>query len=332
MSWSKLPGAWRALVLALPVCLAAPQPVGAETLRERIAARLAERQTQRQGDELDGDEAGRRAELPAGVRVLRDIAYGPDRRQRFDVYLPAEARAQAGGMPVIFMVHGGAWAIGGKAMAAVVENKAARWVPAGMALVSIDYRMLPEADPVEQARDVARALAAAQARAAEWGGDPRRFVLMGHSAGAHLIALVGSDPALAAGAGPWLGSVLLDSAALDVEAIMNMRHLGLYDRAFGQDPAFWRAASPYRALARPAPPVLAVCSSRREAACPHARRYVDKATGLGMRAAVLPQDLTHRDINLQLGLPGAYTAAVEGFMASLDPALARALAVAAAPH
>ena len=44
--------------------------------------------------------------LPAGVKVLRDVAYGSDRAQRFDVYIPKDA-ARA---PVIFMVHGGGWA------------------------------------------------------------------------------------------------------------------------------------------------------------------------------------------------------------------------------
>ncbi len=65
--------------------------------------------------------------------------------------------------------------------------------------------------------DVARALAAVQARAGEWGGDASRVVLMGHSAGAHLVALLSADPTRAAaeGAGPWRSAVVLDSAAID---------------------------------------------------------------------------------------------------------------------
>jgi acetyl esterase/lipase len=53
-------------------------------------------------------------------------------------------------------------------------------------VVSTNYRMLPLADPLEQARDVGRALAAVQARAAGWGADGRQIVLMGHSSGGHL--------------------------------------------------------------------------------------------------------------------------------------------------
>jgi acetyl esterase/lipase len=258
------------------------------------------------------------AALPAAaadMRFVRDVAYGADARQRFDVYGPEGAH----GAPVIFMVHGGGWAIGDKANRAVVRNKTARWVPRGFVFVSANYRMLPEADPLEQARDVARALAAAQAQAASWGGDPARFILMGHSAGAHLVALIASAPkiALDLGARPWLGTVELDSAALDVERIMRGRHLRLYDRAFGTDPAYWEKASPLARLAAPGAPFLAVCSTRRADSCPAARDYAAKAQALGTRASVLEEDLSHGEINEQLGEDSDYTRAVEAFLDAL---------------
>jgi arylformamidase len=251
----------------------------------------------------------------AGMRVLRDVAYGPDARQRYDVYAQQEAR----GEPVIFMVHGGAWAFGDKGAATVVDNKVARWVPRGFAFVSVNYRMLPDAAPLEQARDVARALAAAQAQAASWGGDGARFILMGHSAGAHLVSLIAAAPriALELGARPWLGTVELDSAALDVERIMSKRHLRLYDRAFGRDPADWAAASPLARLSARAAPFLAVCSTRRTDSCPAASAFVAKARSLGTRASVLEENLSHREINAQLGEDGEYTRAVEAFLDAL---------------
>ncbi len=310
-----------ALLLAAGAC-------GAGPLRERLAGRATDGAAQ---DPLDADEApptpGSRARwLPPQVQVLRDVSYGADERQRFDVYRPAHAHGAA----TVFMVHGGGWAHGDKTMDSVVKHKVAAWVPRGVVVVSVNYRMLPQAAPLEQARDVARALALAQARSAEWGGDPARFVLMGHSAGAHLVALLDAAPALAAEAGAtrWLGSVLLDSAALDVPALMQARHLRLYDRAFGREPADWRAASPWHRLAARGAPLLAVCSTRRDEACPQARRYVEKAQSFGSRASVLPQDLSHRDINLQLGEPGAYSGAVEAFLRSLDDGLAATLAAA----
>jgi len=258
--------------------------------------------------------------VPAGVDLIADLAYGQDPRQRMDVYLPAKT-ANAAKVPVIVMVHGGAWMVGNKAMPKVVDNKVAHWVQQkGWIFISIGYRLSPQVDPQVQARDVATALAKAQSMAASWGGDSSSFFLMGHSAGAHLVALLGASPALAreAGAQPWLGTVALDSAALDLERIMKARHMRFYDRVFGADPAYWRSVSPSHVLASDAVPVLLVCSTQRgDGPCPQARDFAARATARGLRAGVLEQNLTHEQINTLLGLPGAYTSAVDGFMSDL---------------
>jgi arylformamidase len=293
-------------------------------LRERLLERRAAAAADHPDLADDDHSAASARALPEGTRVLRDVAYGSDPNQRFDVYAAPDAR----NAPVILMVHGGGWSRGDKAAAQVVDNKLARWLPAGFVVISTNYRMLPQTAPLEQARDVARALAAAQAQAASWGGERGRFILMGHSAGAHLVALLNASPAIATqlGAAPWLGTVALDSAALDVVQTMEGRHFRLHDRAFGRNPADWRAASPYQQLGRGAPPLLAVCSLRRDDSCAQARRLEAKARRLGLRSGVLERDLSHKQINQQLGEDGDYTRAVEAFMASLDPVVARALA------
>lgn len=299
----------QALLLASPLWGALPCPVQAGPVMDRMAERREARQN-----------ALTAAQSPAH----KDVAYGSDPSQTLDVYVPTTA---VRGAPAIFMVHGGAWAIGDKASSQVVRHKAARWLPRGLLFISVNYRMLPKADPLEQARDVARALAFAQQHAASWGGDAGRFVLMGHSAGAHLVSLLAANPDLAReqGAQPWLGTVSLDSAAFDVPAIMKARHARLYDRAFGLDPDFWAASSPLHQLKQAQAPLLAVCSSRRDDACPQAQGFADKAKALGMRVTVLPQDRSHAEINNELGEPGAYTEAVEDFLRSLDERLAQAL-------
>ncbi|MFC5526147.1 alpha/beta hydrolase [Rhodanobacter ginsengisoli] len=268
-------------------------------------------------------ESGEAASLPSGTRVVRDVAYGSDPRQRFDVYAPAHADRA----PVILLVHGGGWRRGDKAMPGVIKNKIARWVPRGFIVISTDYRMRPDTAPLQQARDVARALALAQGRAVEWGGDANRFVLMGHSAGAHLVALLSAEPALARaqGARPWLGTVSLDSGSLDVVQTMRGRHFPLFDQAFGADPADWLAASPLQQMRGQIVPLLAVCSSRRRDSCPQADAFVARARSFGSRASVLREDLSHGEINRQLGLPSDYTSRVETFLGSLDPAVARLL-------
>ena len=304
------------LVLALAV------PLASAGVRERLLERRPAPDHPDIADEDDTSPGPRT--LPAGVSVVRDVAYGSDPAQRFDVY----RTEQANQAPVIFMVHGGGWSRGDKAMAAVVDNKVSRWLPAGFVFVSTNYRMLPQTKPLDQARDVARALAAAQSQAASSGGDRSKFILMGHSAGAHLVALLNASPSIATeqGASPWLGTVALDSAALDVVQTMEGRHFRLHDRAFGRSPAEWRAASPYQALGRGAPPMLAVCSTRRDDSCAQAHRFEAKARRLKLRCSVLERDLSHRQVNQELGEEGDYTRAVEAFLATLDSVVARALA------
>ena len=302
--------------LAIPGALSAGEPA-----RHSLLAGLGR---PLEDGSAEGGENTTRHALPSDVRVLTDVAYGPAARQRMDVYLPAR---QVTGAPVILMVHGGAWRLGDKGMRSVVDNKVARWVSRGFIFVSINYRLLPAANPEEQAHDVGQALALAQSRAAAWGADATKFILMGHSAGAHLVALLTASPAatLQHGARPWLGAVALDSAAFDVTQLMAGRHLPLYDRAFGKDPAFWRRVSPLHQLSAAAYPLLAVCSTRRADACPQAHGFERKAAALGVRVVVLEQDLSHREINQSLGLDSGYTRAVEAFMGSLDPAVQQAL-------
>jgi arylformamidase len=263
------------------------------------------------------------AAIPPNVRVVRDVAYGADPKQRFDVYIPRGVR----NAPVVLMVHGGAWRLGDKRSRGVVGNKVERWSRAGIIVISVNYRLLPGTDPLEQARDVARALAAAQSRLSGWGGDPDKIVLMGHSSGAHLVALLEARPSLATslGARPWLGAVILDSAALDVVQAMMRPHLPIYSRAFGTDRDYWRAASPAQHLAAGAKPMLLVCSSLRRDSCSAATRLAAQATADGVRAEVLPVPMSHAAIDAQLGAPGEYTKGVEAFLATLDPALARAV-------
>lgn len=308
---SPRPPALRRLAAALLAATLAATALAPPAAAQSRLARLSDEGS------LDDDTPSGAVSLPAGVRVLRDVAYGADRRQRYDVYLPATPPAAPS--PVVFFVHGGAWAFGDKAARRVVEPKTAHWVERGWVVVSVDYRLLPT--PVAaQADDVAAALASAQAQAARWHADPARFVLMGHSAGAHLVALIAAGGRSATAPQPWRGAVLLDSAVLDLPLLMSQRHAGLYDRAFGRDPAQWPALSPYAALAGlagPAAPMLAVCSSRRRDSCPQADRFVQEATRLGGRARVLPEDLSHGEINAMLGAPSGYTAQVDGFLDSV---------------
>jgi len=253
--------------------------------------------------------------LGAGITVKKDVAYGNDAAHRLDVYVPATAK----GAPILFMVHGGAWRLGDKGADKVVTNKVAHWVSSkGYIFITTNYR-LDGINPIEQAQEVAQALAFAQKSAPGWGGDAARLVLMGHSAGAHLVSLLAADAefARAAGAKPWLGTIALDSAAYDIKDIMQRSHYRFYDRVFGRDEQFWKQASPLQRLTSKAAPFLAVCSSNRDDSCPQAEAFVGKAKSLGGQASLVRVPMSHADINGELGLAGDYTKQVDAFIATL---------------
>jgi len=273
--------------------------------------------------QLDEAEAGERpgsagsqaVSLPPGARQDLNVAYGPDERNRLDVYIPAEAKSA----PILLFVHGGAWIFGDKSMGRGVSNKVARWLPKGTIVVSANYRMPKPPDPAKQAEDVAQALAFVQENAPRWGGDGSRVLLMGHSAGAHLVSVVTADEALRKRhhVRDWLGTVSLDSAAMDVVALMEESHPRLYDRVFGDDPKHWRAVSPIHLVSGPVKPMLLVCSSRRDTSCQRSEAFAAAVKQHGGQAKVVPVDLGHGDLNSTLGTPGAYTEQVEAFMHQL---------------
>ena len=181
-----------------------------------------------------------------GVIRISDIAYdskpGVDpQRQRLDLYL----REGLAGAPVVLYVHGGSWVRGDKARALF---KPAALVPEGYLFASMNYRFRPTASLAEMAQDVATAAAWLKRHAAKYGGDGSRLALAGHSAGAHLVAAVGTNEAFMETAGAALADlncvVAIDTAMYDVP--LQMKHaLGAHTNAFGTDRDAWMPVSPW---------------------------------------------------------------------------------------
>lgn len=115
-----------------------------------------------------------------------DLAYGDLPPQRLDVYKPAGA----GSAPVVIFIHGGGWDSGDKNQYRFVGATLAEqgWVG-----VVINYRLYPDVKFPAFVNDAALAVAFVRAHAAEWGGDPDKIYLLGHSAGAHIAALLALD-------------------------------------------------------------------------------------------------------------------------------------------
>lgn len=248
------------------------------------------------------------------VTIKKGLRYGNHSKQALDVYIPEDAK----NAPIILMVHGGAWRIGDKGRADVVRNKLDKWGQEGFIFVSTNYRVLP-VPPYNQAQDIRKALAFVQKNARSWGGNPRKVILMGHSAGAHLVALTTADPAYAyrVGAKPWLGSVIIDTEALDIAKLMQSEHLRLFDQAFTNKPFIWKKSSPYEKLTGQAPPMMVICSTQRDSVCDQAKHFSKKAKALGVKVTLSEQDFNHKELNVGVGMDGKYTDEIDAFMGEL---------------
>lgn len=242
-------------------------------------------------------------------KVARDIPYSEaDARTKLDVYAPAEG----GNHPVVVWVHGGGWRRGDKAN---VDEKPRAFNARGYVFVAVNYRLPPAGTYQQQAEDVARAARWVRDHIKEYGGDPNRIALGGHSAGAHLTALVATDGRYLEKAGVKLaglaGALLLDGAAYDVPRQIERARLPairtLYLDAFTQDEKAQREASPVSHIAKGKgiPPFLILHIANREDSKEQADELAARLRGAGGEARVVAaEDKTHATINRDLGKPG----------------------------
>lgn len=183
------------------------------------------------------------AVLAKNTTVRTDVPYGKDAKQRLDVYAPKGVK----GAPVVVFVHGGEWTRGDKA---AVSYKPKFLNEHGIVFVSINYRLTPPALHPAHVSDVASALAWLRDHAAEFGGDPKKIVLMGHSAGCHLVTLVALDPRYLeqvkmkpsdlAGVAAWSGG----SYDLVQKVKAGGSYAGYIQKTFGESELAQRDASP----------------------------------------------------------------------------------------
>jgi acetyl esterase/lipase len=248
---------------------------------------------------------------PAHGAPGQDIAYGGDPRQRLSFWGAATQADRPA--PLILFVHGGGWRRGDRATA-TGRAKVSHFRGRGFAFATMNYRLVPAATVEQQAADVASALAWLIRHAGRLGIDPGRIVLMGHSAGAHLVALVGTDPAYLRAVGlterAVAGVVPIDGAAYDVPAQLRtgpalMRDT--YAQAFGDNPWRQRALSPTFQAAAPNAPSFLLLHVQRPDGSAQARglaRALQRAGTPVEIAATGGRGLEgHIAINRQLGLP-----------------------------
>jgi len=264
-----------------------------------------------------------------------DIPYvdDGDPEQQLDLYVPADAGCEP--VPVVVWVHGGGWRVGDKGNA--MDAKVELWTSSGWAVASVNYRLtdlaVPDAERVvapAHNEDVAAALAWLEAEASELGIDANRVALLGHSAGAGIVAAVAVDPtyldahdldpsAIAC-------SAPLDTAGFDVASVIDGGdpQAQLYRSVFGTDPARWASLSPLTHVGEgPLPELFLVTRGT-----PDRRAQVDAFATAAEEAGgeVTVVDLpgfSHEDVNRRIGDPtdDVLTPALQEFLTGcLSPA------------
>ena len=152
---------------------------------------------------------------------------------------------------------------GDKSSKNIVKNKVNYWVSKGYTFISTNYRLVPKVNVFEQVEDIAKALSFSQNYLLKYNINSKDFILMGHSAGAHLVSLLASNPNLANSfdVKPWNATVSIDTGVFDLISLMKSKHLTIFDKAFGKDKDFWELVSPYYQLNKKTYPFLIICST-----------------------------------------------------------------------
>ena len=224
-----------------------------------------------------------------------------------DIYAPLAAS----NLPVVIFVHGGGWDSGDKRLQG--ERKAEWLNAAGYVFVSINYRLSPAVVHPAHVQDVARAIAWAQANIANYGGDPARLFLLGHSAGAQLVALVATDERYLAAEGLPLSAIRgvagLDGGGYDIPSATASKERNAderFDVAFGSDPAVWADASPLTHVGpgKGIPPFLLAYGGNRALSRDQADALAAALQAAGVAAQTYhAEDRNHLTLNRDLGKP-----------------------------
>jgi acetyl esterase/lipase len=183
----------------------------------------------------------------ASYRSINMVAYGSLPRQQLDIYQP---RKPNNGIVVVFF-YGGSWAMGARDEYRFVAQTLTHY---GATVVVPDYRLYPEVTYPAFMDDAAAAVAWTHRHIADYGGDPKKVYLVGHSAGAHIVTLLALDPRYLAKLG--LDSTILSgvdalSAPTDFAATLGAKYRPIF-----VDHALLEQAQPIHYARADAPPML----------------------------------------------------------------------------
>ncbi len=230
------------------------------------------------------------------------------KRQKLDVYAPPKGTV---GAPVVLFAHGGGWATGNKSQHAI---KGSTYANHGVLFICTNYQLAPNVMHPKQVQDIASAFAWVKAHAKEYGGDPNKIYVMGHSAGAQLVDLLATNDKYLAEKGLKLsdikGCISLDTASLNLKDRRSMPEQSpafqMVANAFGKDPKVLADASPMLNLVKGKkyPPFLMIASAfRRDSKAAHFE-FEKSVQAVGGTITTTYVPLDHKGVNKAAGTEG----------------------------
>ncbi|MCE7041050.1 alpha/beta hydrolase [Dyadobacter sp. CY312] len=193
------------------------------------------------------------------ITKSKDIVYlkeSQKREQSLNIFAPRKGKKPA---DVLIFIHGGNWNSGKKGQYSIIGS---HWAKKGIVTVIIDYPLNPSANYKDMAIASAKSVKWVKENIAQYGGDPDRIFVSGHSAGGHLAALISTDNQYFEDLkikNPIAGTILIDAAGLDMYGYLmeeKFQKGHTYLNTFTNDPKIWKEATPLYHLHKNMPPML----------------------------------------------------------------------------
>lgn len=249
--------------------------------------KLLERLTEKRNDTKNIENMAKRVTSRLDVPYLND----DNPLHKLDVYFPAEKNQS---YPLLVHIHGGGWETGDKKL---MEATGMYYASQGFLTITPNYRLSPEVRHPAHVEDCAAALAWVFNHATELGGDKNRIFLSGHSAGAHLAALLVTNPIYLQKynikPNDIAGVIPVDTASFNLLSNDNERLVKKFiKQAFGSDKQVLKEASPFYNVSDKAtyPKFLILNTTNRESAAKGGKMFADKLKSVGCDAGFVSVD------------------------------------------
>lgn len=242
---------------------------------------------------------------PKLFESIKNISYGQAENQKYDLYIPNTYKTNDKKIPIVILVHGGAWEYGDKLSEQFLKYKLYYFILQDIAVMSINYRTFPKYSIQDEIDDLVLSIKHSIVNTDEkYKVDFNKIILLGHMSGAHLVSMVASNyeyydlPIIK------LAYIIENPVFNLVEILNDKTHNKLYEERFQNLSA--KRMSPYFNITKNDTNYILVCSTR-NTYCKQTKDFANKLNSIGNNYELYEENLTSRMLNIVYGQKGEYT-------------------------